>query len=199
MRYPKAGYPNPKVRLRVFDLEKYLESTREAGYPTQQDVDKATNELVFDSPFPENDIIISEVVWTAENELMVKATNRIATIERVARFVFDETVLADERIVVGKVVREVDFEKLDGGWAEPVRLPLFLADPDRFVQLIRFSFYRAQTSSAFPRPFSFTLNPTPQPLRSLLTLPVTSTFFLHHLDSIISPTSHPPIPRNQSS
>lgn len=121
MRYPKSGYPNPKVRLRVFDLEKYIASTRDAGYQTQQDIDKATKELVFDSPFPENDIIISEVVWTAENELMVKATNRIATIERVARFEFDETVLADERIVVGKVVREVDFEKLDGGWAEPVR------------------------------------------------------------------------------
>ncbi|GAA5856001.1 hypothetical protein JCM5353_008762 [Sporobolomyces roseus] len=119
MRYPKSGYPNPKVRLRVFDLEKYLESTRDAGYQTQQDIDKATKELVFDSPFPENDILISEVVWTAENEVMVKATNRIATIERVARFEFDETVLADERIVVGKVVREVDFEKLDGGWAEP--------------------------------------------------------------------------------
>jgi len=121
MRYPKAGYPNPKVRLRVFDLERYLDLTKERKWKSQDDVGKATKELVLENPFKEDDVVISEVVWVGENELIVKATNRIATVERVARFVFGEDdAMKDERIVVGKVVREVDFEKLDGGWAEPV-------------------------------------------------------------------------------
>ncbi|GAA5989679.1 hypothetical protein JCM5350_001661 [Sporobolomyces pararoseus] len=121
MRYPKAGYPNPKVRLRVFDLEKFLESSSQrTQWTSQSDVEKFTKELVLENPFDEDDVVISEVVWVGENELMVKATNRIATVERVARFEFSrEDYLEDERIVVGKVVREVDFEKLDGGWAEP--------------------------------------------------------------------------------
>lgn len=121
MRYPKAGYPNPKVRLRVFDLERYLDLTKERKWKSQDDVGKATKELVLENPFKEDDVVISEVVWVGENELIVKATNRIATVERVARFVFGEDdAMKDERIIVGKVVREVDFEKLDGGWAEPV-------------------------------------------------------------------------------
>jgi len=128
MRYPKAGYPNPKVRLRVFNLEKYLPSTQKQEWKTDSEVQRATKELVLENPFPENDVVISEVVWVGENELMVKATNRIATIERVARFEFtteDSDDYKDERILVGKVVREVDFEKLDGGWAEPVSQSLF--------------------------------------------------------------------------
>ena len=124
MRYPKAGYPNPEVRLRVFDLEKFLESSSQrTQWTSQSDVEKFTKELVLENPFDEDDVVVSEVVWVGENELMVKATNRIATVERVARFEFSrEDYLEDERIVVGKVVREVDFEKLDGGWAEPVSL-----------------------------------------------------------------------------
>ncbi|GAA5897721.1 uncharacterized protein JCM6883_006795 [Sporobolomyces salmoneus] len=120
MRYPKAGYPNPKVRLRVFDLEQYLNSAQDRQWTREADVEKATKELVFENPFRDDDVVISEVVWVGENELMVKATNRIATIERVASFEFvNANELKDERILVGKVVREVDFEKLDGGWAEP--------------------------------------------------------------------------------
>ncbi|GAA5941973.1 S9 family peptidase [Sporobolomyces koalae] len=119
MRYPKAGYPNPKVRLRVFDLERFL-TDRTSEWSDEEGVLRATKELVLDNPFPEDDVIISEVEWIGADELMVKATNRIATIERVALFNFDRNLDDGQKsVVVGKVVRSVDFDKLDGGWAEP--------------------------------------------------------------------------------
>lgn len=55
-----------------------------------------------------------------KDDLIVKATNRIASVERVAHFVLGPG--NEERgEVVGQVVRETDWKALDGGWVEPVR------------------------------------------------------------------------------
>ncbi|GAA6063684.1 hypothetical protein JCM10212_003351 [Sporobolomyces blumeae] len=136
MKYPKPGYPNPLVRIRVFDLERYQKLSRgeeldEGERLSEEDkVRRSLWELRLERPFDAEDEVVSEVVWIGRDELVVKVTNRIATVERVARFVLDaageeedeedrDRAGQSDRIMVGKVVREVDFDKLDQGWAEP--------------------------------------------------------------------------------
>lgn len=123
MRYPKPGYPNPLVKVKVFDLSAF-QSTSErptlvSGNSSKVEpaVQALTYELEFASPFPADDVVIGEVSWVSERELLVKATNRIASIQRMAYF--DLSGLeAGQGAVIGKVVREDDMEQRDGGWVE---------------------------------------------------------------------------------
>ncbi|KAM0787347.1 hypothetical protein ACM66B_003435 [Microbotryomycetes sp. NB124-2] len=126
MRYPKPGYPNPKVKISVFDLKSYLDSPRDRPTLTDEDeasttldprVEAALYTLELSEPFGVNDTIVSEVSWVGSNDLMVKATNRVADQMRVAHFDFNES--AAGRKLVGKVVRDTDFSSIDGGWVEP--------------------------------------------------------------------------------
>ncbi|GAA5898899.1 hypothetical protein JCM5296_004413 [Sporobolomyces johnsonii] len=133
MRYPKAGFPNPKVRIRVFDLAAYLSlptrptpfSTSIASPTVDPGVSSLTYDLVFSSPFPEVDVVVSEVTWVGKDQLIVKATDRTARVQRVALFDLSKMeggVDEEEgktKTIVGQVVREDDFGELDGGWAEP--------------------------------------------------------------------------------
>ncbi|GAA5916914.1 hypothetical protein JCM5296_000616 [Sporobolomyces johnsonii] len=133
MRYPKAGFPNPKVRIRVFDLAAYLSlptrptpfSTSIASPTVDPRVSSLTYDLVFSSPFPEIDVVVSEVTWVGKDQLIVKATDRTARVQRVALFDLSQMeggVDEEEgkpKTIVGQVVREDDFGELDGGWAEP--------------------------------------------------------------------------------
>ena len=87
------------------------------------------------------------MTWVGANELMVKATDRIAKVQRVAHFVLGE--VREEREVVGKVVREDDYGAIDGGWVEPVRsLPTRFGEAD--------DLRRAKRSSGLIRLFSCT-------------------------------------------
>lgn len=108
----------------MFDLGKYLTTSER---PTLADASESGRDprvvastylLEFDDPFDEDDKIISEVAWVGENDLMVKATNRIANKMRVAHFDLGKD--ASDGSVVGKVVRADDFEARDGGWVETV-------------------------------------------------------------------------------
>ncbi|KAI5475344.1 hypothetical protein MNV49_001613 [Pseudohyphozyma bogoriensis] len=126
MRYPKPGYPNPFVKLQVFDLLKFLSlpspasPIAETSPPTLDPrVLSSTYSLRFENAFDANDVVITEVTWVGKEDLMVKATNRIGNHLRVWRFVvgLQEAEEGDKEIW-GKVVREVDFEKVDGGWVE---------------------------------------------------------------------------------
>jgi len=128
MRYPKPGYSNPTVQVSLFDLGAYQDSpsgrpTLATGLGNSTAVDAAvtavTYTLEFDSPFPTNDVVIGEVSWVSPKELLVKATNRIASVQRVAYFDLGK-VSAEQGTVVGKVVREVDMAERDGGWVEAV-------------------------------------------------------------------------------
>ncbi|GAA6056636.1 hypothetical protein JCM3770_006322 [Rhodotorula araucariae] len=111
MRYPKPGFPNPRVTLRVFSFAAYLASP--AGV---RSVAAATHTLVLARPFPAEDVLVTEVAWVGKDELIVKATDRTAKTERVGYF--DLRGVEGGREVVGRVVRETDWEKLDGGWAD---------------------------------------------------------------------------------
>lgn len=127
MRYPKPGYPNPKVKLHVFDLAQYLSSATTnrpvlgAAPKIDPHVQAYTYQLSISRPFAEDDEIIMEVTWVGDNDLMVRATDRIARTQRVAHFVFGtDLVLGENNEIVGQVVRDDDFQAIDGGWAESV-------------------------------------------------------------------------------
>lgn len=90
-------------------------------------MEAATSQLVFENPFPADDLIIQEVTWVSKSELVVRATDRTGAKERVALFDLggeDE----QEGVVKGKVVRDNDWGKKDGGWVEPVS-PLSFSSP----------------------------------------------------------------------
>lgn len=142
----QPGYPNPLVTLSVFDLGAYLSSpSRPSPSPSSlasnstptldPRVAALTYKLVFSTPFAPEDQIISEVTWVGEGELMVRATDRTGGRERVAHFVVGEEEAMSgnggEGTIVGKVVRDVDWVKEDGGWVEPVSfgLPASTARP----------------------------------------------------------------------
>lgn len=126
MRYPTAGKPNPIVALSVFDLQRYLDlPKRPTKGPVTTDgkvdphVAAFTYRLVLSNPFPDDDMVITEVAWISADELMVKVTDRIARRLRVARFALGGAgfVKRANGDVVGEVVRELDYSQ--AGWVEP--------------------------------------------------------------------------------
>lgn len=98
--------PNPKVTLHLFDLAAY-----QSGFP----VDAATYSLQVENPLDVHDRIVTEVAWVGDNDLIIKETNRAASRERVAHF--DLSNIATDGLQAGLVTRDVDYVKLDGGWA----------------------------------------------------------------------------------
>jgi dipeptidyl aminopeptidase len=130
MRYPKPGYPNPIVTLSVFDLDRYQSTPSRPTSPSEPTEDSttvdprvqsATYDLAFDNEFDDDDRIVVEVVWLGDDDLLVKQTNRISNKLRVAHFDLRNSVTSSDTRLVGNVVREVDYDALDGGWYEPVR------------------------------------------------------------------------------
>ncbi|GAA5838075.1 hypothetical protein JCM9279_004119 [Rhodotorula babjevae] len=126
MRYPKPGYPNPRVSVRVFSLSTYLASTSTSSSSSRAArIRAATHTLVLERPFPESNVVVTQVAWVGRDELLVKMTDRTARWERVGLFDLSDEGLrgaaarGKEGTVVGKVVRETDWEEVDGGWAEP--------------------------------------------------------------------------------
>ncbi|GAA6041035.1 hypothetical protein JCM8097_004686 [Rhodosporidiobolus ruineniae] len=130
MRYPKAGYPNPLVSVRLFRLSSYLSSSA-LSRPTlassssgsaEAPVEPYLSELVLARPFPDEDRLVTELAWVAEESLVVRQTSRDAGVERVG--LFDLSAAGEVREgdgegrVAGRVVREVDWVRRDGGWAE---------------------------------------------------------------------------------
>ncbi|KAK4055942.1 Dipeptidyl peptidase 4 [Microbotryomycetes sp. JL221] len=133
MRYPKPGYPNPIVKISMFDLATYLESPLDRPtFPNESDeqtldprVKASTFTLEISDPFNVNDTIINEVAWVGNDDLMIKLTNRIADRLKVTHFKFEkqtmQQVMTKSNKIEGKVVRDNDFAKIDGGWVEPAQ------------------------------------------------------------------------------
>ncbi len=105
IKYPKAGAPNPVVDLRFYDV-------------SQKEVFAVTT----DSDFPDEDRLITELVWAGQ-QVLVKNTNRESDILKVA--------LLDVGERAGKVVRTVDVNAIDGGWFEVSENTRYIpADPN---------------------------------------------------------------------
>ena len=94
IKYPKAGAPNPVVKLSFYDVINNKVFS----------VDIADN-------FPDDDRLITEVVWAGKDgKILVRETNRESDVLKV--------VLIDVTRRTGKTVRTVDVTGLDGGWFE---------------------------------------------------------------------------------
>ena len=107
IKYPKAGAPNPIVDLRFYDISK-----------------KELFAVYTDSDFPDDDRLITEVVWAGKDgKILVKNTNRESDVLKVS--------LLDVKERSGKVVRTVDVNGIDGGWFEVSEHTRYIpADPN---------------------------------------------------------------------
>lgn len=100
IKYPKAGAPNPVVDLHFYDVKR--DQTFSVG---------------INDDFPDEDRLITEVLWAGTQNVLIKETNRESDLLKV--------VLIDVSSRSGKVVREVDVQALDGGWLEVVCGPFY--------------------------------------------------------------------------
>ncbi|KAF9426556.1 hypothetical protein BGZ94_006359 [Podila epigama] len=102
MKYPKAGFPNPIVELHLYNVES--EVALSALHPL--------NAVDLTHVFDAEDRIIAEVKWATEasDALLVKVQNRVQNHEKL--------VLVNPVSLTGKVVREWNAGKEDGGWID---------------------------------------------------------------------------------
>ncbi|KAF9362944.1 hypothetical protein BGX34_005222 [Mortierella sp. NVP85] len=111
MKYPKAGFPNPTVNLHVYSL-------KSAIVPTEA---QPLGPVGLNSVFEPDNTIIAEVAWVTvdSQELLVKIQNRVQNHEKL--------VLVNPSTLAGKVVREWDAGKEDGGWIDMQQKIRYLA------------------------------------------------------------------------
>jgi dipeptidyl aminopeptidase len=94
IKYPKAGAPNPVVKLQFYDIKKDYSFS-----------------LPIENDFTDKDRLITEVVWVGkEGKVLVKETNRESDKMKV--------IIMDAVLRQGKTIREQDVQALDGGWFE---------------------------------------------------------------------------------
>ncbi|KAI9857329.1 MAG: hypothetical protein M1824_004879 [Vezdaea acicularis] len=106
LKYPKAGAPNPTVDLQFYDVDK-----------------QQVFSVSIARDFPNLNRLITEVLWAGSTgKVLVRETNRESDILRI--------ILIDVQNRSGEVVREVDVNKLDGGWLEVTQDTTYIpADP----------------------------------------------------------------------
>ncbi|KAF9358129.1 hypothetical protein BGX26_002420 [Mortierella sp. AD094] len=102
MKYPKVGFPNPIVNLHLYNIDSSFRPS------ALQPLDPIALDAVFE---PKNRII-AEVKWATEGSsaLLVKVQNRVQNHEKL--------VLVTPSTLTGKVVREWNAGKEDGGWID---------------------------------------------------------------------------------
>ncbi len=129
MKYPKPGYANPLVQLRVFDLAAYnqrqadgLDDFDHGENGISNGVEDNLMTLTWSGQQEANDTIIAEVAWVAPEVLMVREVNRAADDGSVVHFDLSQSFGGSEAI--GQVVRRLgkDGEEGDSGWIECVSL-----------------------------------------------------------------------------
>ncbi|KAG0231176.1 hypothetical protein BGW42_000408 [Actinomortierella wolfii] len=116
MKYPKAGYPNPIVNLHIYNL-------KSTNAPSLADPLKPID---LSYTFAPTNMIIAEVKWATvdSSALLVKVQNRVQNHEKV--------VLVDPSQYKGKVIREWDAGKEDGGWIDMQQNYYYIA-PSKYV------------------------------------------------------------------
>lgn len=113
----QAGYPNPLVSIHIFSLTHYLSLPRSSS---------ASSLLTLTLPFtdlPAADTVITEVAWVSDEQVLLRVTDREARRERVVLWDLEGVWVEGRegaREVRGRVVRDIDWVKRDGGWAEAV-------------------------------------------------------------------------------
>lgn len=115
----QAGFPNPLVTIHVFSLTHHLSLPRSSS--------PSSSLLKLTLPFTDlspADTVVTEVAWVSDEQVLVRVTDREAKRERVVLWdlegVFEDVRAGGERELRGRVVRDVDWIKKDGGWAEAV-------------------------------------------------------------------------------
>ncbi|CAK7271008.1 hypothetical protein SEPCBS119000_004379 [Sporothrix epigloea] len=107
IKYPKAGAHNPVVNLQFYDVVRGEVFT----VPVSGD-------------FADDDRLITTVLWAGPQKVLIKETNRISDIMRVA--------VVDVGARKGQAVRTVDVGQIDGGWFEISTSTRYVpADPAR--------------------------------------------------------------------
>lgn len=105
IKYPKAGAPNPVVDLSFYDVER-----------------AEVFSVDISGGFTDNDRLITEVFWADKDQVLIRESNRESDVLRL--------LLVDASSRTGKMVRQLDVAKSDGGWVEPRHNTLFIpADP----------------------------------------------------------------------
>jgi dipeptidyl aminopeptidase len=95
IKYPKAGAPNPVVNLQFFDLGK-----------------EEVFSVDIENGSADDDRLITEVIWAGDEQVLIRETNRESDVLKM--------ILINVKRRSGRVVRELDVFKLDGGWFEVV-------------------------------------------------------------------------------
>ncbi|TKA51992.1 hypothetical protein B0A53_05076 [Rhodotorula sp. CCFEE 5036] len=135
VRYPKPGYPNPRITVRVFSLARYLSLSTTLSAEERRSSSLLT--LRLSRPFDPEDEgeVVTEVVWIGPDELLVRMTDRSARVERIGRFDLAsaewqrKSADAEEQVLEGEVVRETDWWEKDGGWAEAAQNIVSISPP----------------------------------------------------------------------
>ena len=118
MKYPKPGYNNPLVTIRIFELDRYLTSIRSSqNVNATIAAEQATLELDWSGRQPANNSVIAEVAWVGDAALLVKEVTRAA--DNGSVILFD---LHQGSSNHGEVVRILgkNGEQGDEGWIDPV-------------------------------------------------------------------------------
>ncbi|KAF9038656.1 dipeptidyl peptidase IV N-terminal region-domain-containing protein [Panaeolus papilionaceus] len=123
MRYPKPGYENPLVRVKVFDLEAFQADTSTPAHGDEKDADDFVLTLDWPNKHPSQDSVIAEVAWVGNTDLIVKEVNRNADDGSVILFDLDKGTGASKTRVqraTGSIVRHLgkNGEQGDDGWIE---------------------------------------------------------------------------------
>ncbi|KAI1306255.1 hypothetical protein EDD11_004841 [Mortierella claussenii] len=102
MKYPKVGFPNPIVNLHLYNVQSDI-------VPSAM---KPLDPVDLDTIFEAKNRIVAEVKWATEGSsaLLVKVQNRVQNHEKL--------VLVEPTTLKGKVVREWNAGKEDGGWID---------------------------------------------------------------------------------
>ncbi|KAJ1026339.1 hypothetical protein NDA16_002426 [Ustilago loliicola] len=132
MKYPKPGFPNPIVSVKMIDLDEIRTATRKGATvrPTQYTLHspisnkgKAANEVdkLLSSDAGTKERLVTEVKWVSDSELLVRETDRYSDIMRVVKFDLSDkskasTATASAADIAGEVVRRQDARADKSGW-----------------------------------------------------------------------------------
>lgn len=133
MKYPKPGFSNPIVSVKMIDLDEIREATRKgaAVRPTQYTLHspmsskgKIADEVdkVLSSDAGVKERLVTEVKWVSDSELLVKETDRFSDVMRIVRFDVAASQLPKANAAAmtadmeGEVVRRQDARADKSGW-----------------------------------------------------------------------------------
>ncbi|SNX87358.1 related to dipeptidyl aminopeptidase [Melanopsichium pennsylvanicum] len=127
MKYPKPGFPNPVVSVKLIDLDEIRSAARRGVTvrPTQYTLHspmstkgKAENEVdkLLSTDAGVKERLVTEVKWVSDNQLLVRETDRYSDVMRIVNFDLALKALRDD--IVGEVVRRQNAKAEGSGWIQ---------------------------------------------------------------------------------